>query len=539
MLKTSLAPEMDLLATVLADADEPLCEVWLDTTAMNLPGDFWVQHAEACQKAHAAMLALEAGSIANIDEHRQVGHYWLRDPGRAQDPKIQAAIEQAILQVQQFARSIHTGAVVSFTGRLFRKFLLIGIGGSALGPQLLASALGGRHDRLRPFFLDNTDPDGFDRVLSQINSLEGGLEDTMVLVVSKSGGTKETRNGMLVAQAAFAQAGLPWARHAVAVTQPGSELSQTAVREGFLAEFPMWDFVGGRTSVLSVVGLLPAALMGLDTDKLLAGARAMDQATRTADPTKNPALKMAACFFEATAGQGKRDLVVLPYKDRLDLLSRYLQQLVMESLGKELDRQGRTVHQGLTVYGNKGATDQHAYVQQLRDGVDNFFVAFIEVLSDHVTTPTLLTRSFFVEENVTAGDYLLGFLLGTQRALSDKGRRHLTLTLTELSERTLGALIALFERTVGYYAELINVNAYHQPGVEAGKVAASAVLWLQHELLQVLSDTPCTVVELCERAGTRTQVAWAWKVLEHLAQNGRIRRERTPGGKPMQTKYRR
>ena len=143
----------------------------------------------------------------------------------------------------------------------------------------------------------------------------------------------------------------------------------------------------------------------------------------------------------------------------------------MESLGKELDLQGRVVSQGLSVYGNKGSTDQHAYVQQLREGVNNFFVTFVEVLRDRAGASLEVDRG-----GVTCGDYLQGFLLGTRDALSEKDRSSVTLTITEVSPRTVGMLIALYERVVGLYASLIGINAYHQPGVEAGKKAAALAL---------------------------------------------------------------
>src|SRR5262249_48007618 len=152
------------------------------------------------------------------------------------------------------------------------------------------------------------------------------------------------------------------------------------IDSGFLARFPMWDWVGGRTSELSAVGLLPAALQGIDIDAMLEGARACDAVTRVHDTRKNPAAVMALCWYWSGHGKGEKDMVILPYKDRLELFSRYLQQLVMESLGKEKDLAGNVVNQGIAVYGNKGSTDQHAYVQQLRDGRLNFFVTFIEVL---------------------------------------------------------------------------------------------------------------------------------------------------------------
>ena len=152
----------------------------------------------------------------------------------------------------------------------------------------------------------------------------------------------------------------------------------------------------------------------------------------------------------------------------------------MESLGKRLDLEGQRVDQGLAVYGNKGSTDQHAYVQQLRDGVNNFFAVLVRVLESG-------GERVEVEPGITAGDYLHGFLLGTREALSGNDRDSMTLTVRRVDARTVGALIALFERAVGFYASLVGINAYHQPGVEAGKKAASTVLELQRKVAAALS----------------------------------------------------
>ena len=127
--------------------------------------------------------------------------------------------------------------------------------------------------------------------------------------------------------------------------------------------FPMWDWVGGRTSETSSVGLLPAALQGIDIKGLLDGARACDQVTRSKSFEDNPAAQLACMWHYAGEGHGKKDMVILPYKDRLELFSKYLQQLVMESIGKEYDLDENLVNQGIAVYGNKGSTDQHAYIQ--------------------------------------------------------------------------------------------------------------------------------------------------------------------------------
>ncbi len=500
--------------------------VSLDVSRMPFPSEFLATMAPPLEQAFAAMAALEAGALANPDERRMVGHYWLRAPQLAPTPELAGAITTTFAAIQAFAAQVHSGAVAGPRGK-FKHLLVIGIGGSALGPQFVSHALGQpRRDRLAVSFFDNTDPDGMDYVLA---GLRGRLPRTLVVVISKSGGTAETRNGMLEARTAFTAAGLDPARHFVAVTGEGSQLDRTAAREGWLARFPMWDWVGGRTSVLCAVGLLPAALQGLDISALLAGAAAMDAVTRRPVTAQNPAALLALMWHYATGGRGAKDMVVLPYKDRLLLFSRYLQQLVMESLGKEHDLQGAVVNQGLAVYGNKGSTDQHAYVQQLRDGVNNFFVTFIEVLRDRSPRASLE-----VEPGVTAGDYLQGFYLGTRDALSEKDRHSVTLTLPDVSPRSIGMLIALYERAVGLYASLIGINAYHQPGVEAGKLAAGAVIALKLRLAAALQARPgqfCTAEELAAALGAAEQTELVYKLLEHLAANpgsGVRKRARTP-----------
>jgi len=497
-------------------ADLPGLGFSLDASRMGLDQPFLERMAGPLARAFAGMAALEAGAIANPDEQRMVGHYWLRTPALAPRPELRQAIEVALVEVKRFAAEVHAARVRPERAARFTRLLCVGIGGSSLGPMFVADALGrpGR-DPLAPEFLDNTDPDGFARVLARIGP---GLDETLVVVTSKSGGTPETRNGMLAVEAAFARAGLSFARHAVAITQEGSALDRRAAAGGWLARFPMWDWVGGRTSELSAVGLLPAALQGLDVDGLLSGAAAMDQATRVADAVANPAALLALCWHRATGGVGDKAMVVLPYKDSLLLLSRYLQQLVMESLGKRLDLEGRRVEQGLTVYGNKGSTDQHAYVQQLRDGLPDFFAAFVRVLEPG-------GEPLEVEPGVTAGDYLHGLLLGTRAALSENGRASLTITVRRVDAPCVGALIALFERAVGLYASLIGVNAYHQPGVEAGKLAAAAVLSLQGKVLAALGPEPRDAEAVAAAAGAPGEVEAVFLVLEHLCASGRARCE--------------
>ncbi|MCP5522606.1 MAG: glucose-6-phosphate isomerase [Verrucomicrobiales bacterium] len=495
----------------------PTLNLSVDLSRVDFPAGLYARSAKLLKPAFGAMKELEQGTIANPDEERMVGHYWLRNPALAPNPALARTIRACQKQIKAFAASVHSGKVRGQKGR-FDHLLVIGIGGSALGPQFVANALGHpATDKITPHFFDNTDPDGIDRVLA---GLKGKLGRTLVVVISKSGGTKETANGMLEAQAAYRRAKLDFARHFVAVTGADSDLDKRAIAEGWLERFPMWDWVGGRTSQTAAVGLLPAALQGFDIDALLKGAAECDKVTRTPDVRGNPSAQLALMWHWIGGGRGAKDMVLLPYKDRLELLSRYLQQLVMESLGKELDRKGRVVNQGIAVYGNKGSTDQHAYVQQLREGLHNFFVTFIEVLKDRDG------RSIEVEPGITTGDYLSGFLLGTRDALYEKGRQSITLTVDEVSPFAVGVLIALFERAVGLYATMVNINAYHQPGVQAGKLAAGDVLKLQQKVVDYVAGfaagakgAKLTAEAIAAAVGAPAEAETVFKICERLSRN--------------------
>jgi glucose-6-phosphate isomerase len=481
----------------------------LDISRMKFPEDFFEKMHPKIEKAFGAMRELEAGAIANPTEKRMVGHYWLRNPALAPTPDLRTEIEDTVRRIKSFAEDVHAKKITAENGKSFEHVLLIGIGGSALGPQLVADALGSAHDPMNIFFFDNTDPDGFDRVFERMDDL---LAQTLVIVISKSGGTKETRNGMLETEARFEGKQLPFNKHAVAVTGAGSDLDKYAEENKWLARFPMYDWIGGRTSVMSAVGLLPMALEGFDIDNFLAGAAAMDERTRARDVTQNAAMLLALMWYYAGNGKGDKDMVIIPYKDRLALFAKYLQQLVMESLGKEKDLDGKAVHQGIAVYGNKGSTDQHAYVQQLRDGVLNFFVTFIEVRKDR------RSKRLEVEDGVTSGDYLQGFLRGTRSALYESGRESITISIPEMNAFNLGALIALYERAVGFYGSLVHINAYDQPGVEAGKKAATRLLQLQKQVIEKLAtDREKTAEEIARSIDAGPEDVF--HVLRHLASN--------------------
>lgn len=494
-------------------------KISLDTSKILFKDHFFQHMQSKIVRAFNEMDALEAGNIVNADENRMVGHYWLRNFQLAPRQDVNILLHDNWLKVCAFADKVINQEIQGTSGP-FKTLLCIGIGGSALGPQLLSDALERKMKGLRAMFIDNTDPDGIARILKKINK---HLGQTLVLVTSKSGSTPEPRNALMEVRAAFEHQKVPFSQHAVAITCEGSILDKLAQEEAWLARFPMWDWVGGRTSLFSNVGLLPAALQNIDISAMVQGATEMDILTRNTEVSKNPAMMLALSWYACTEGTGKRNMVVLPYKDALVLFPRYLQQLIMESLGKKLSTDGRTVYQGLTVYGNKGSTDQHAYVQQLRDGLDDSFVTFIEVQVPHNRSTVQ------VEQDLTSADFLEGFFLGTRAALSDVSRPSITITLKHLSAQSIGALIALFERAVGFYASFVRINAYNQPGVEAGKKAASRYLDLQKQILAYLGEHrghSFHTEDIAKALHLEEKTEDVFKLLEYLAANKRIFRNK-------------
>lgn len=443
-------------------------DLTLDFSRMELPEDLAEQLQGPIQRAVRHLRDVEAGLEVNTDEGRKVGHYWLRDPELG-EPDVAAEIRKSWKSIESFARQFEAGP--------WKQVLWIGIGGSGLGPQLLRGALERPGETPAMYFLDNTDPSGFDHVYRQLQ-VTGTWKETLTVVVSKSGGTRETHNGLTITQRQYAAHELGFEANAVAITLPGSKLDQLATGKTggakWAATLPLWDWVGGRTSIFSAVGLLPAALLNFEMREFIEGARALDANTRQESIHENAALQLAAAWYYWVEVKQRRNMVILPYCDRLELFGKYLQQLVMESLGK----QGK----GITVLGNKGSTDQHSYVQQLRDGTADFFVTFLrELVPPH---------DYEVEPGVTVGDYLCAFQEGTARALSEAGRPSLRISFHQLNERVLGQLIAIYERAVGYFGAMIELNPYHQPGVEAGKKAANSVIDLQQRVVVHLRQHP-------------------------------------------------
>ena len=425
-------------------------------------------------RALAEQSRIERGEHVNTDEDRQVGHYWLRAPDMAP-----SGVGQEIAAAQ--ANIIETSNAIlaerdAQGAPKWTDAIVVGIGGSSLGAAFVSQALGleRRETSLRLHFLDNTDPDGVTGILDAIGDRLAG---TLVIMISKSGSTRETQNGYAIVRARFERNGLNVAQNSIGVSMPGSKLHMMAEEHGFLHHFPIWDFVGGRTSILSSAGLLPLALAGADIRSFLDGAAKMDAMTRSTSLRENPAGLLAVALHQLCLSNEIRQLAIVPYRDRLSKLAMYLQQLFMESLGKELDRENQLVNQGLTVFGNKGSTDQHSYFQQLRDGRSDVVTLFVESVLEPSSEDDIE-----MEDGVRVSDYLFAFLHGSRAALSEKRRHNILISLERVDEDAIGGLLALFERTVGFLGTFVNINAYSQPGVEAGKKAAESIIDLQRAL---------------------------------------------------------
>lgn len=366
-------------------------------------------------------------------------------------------------------------------GQAFENVVVLGIGGSALGATALLHALRGgdwnqrsaeaREHYPRLFVLDNVDPDTVTSLLDRID-----VRRTLFNVISKSGTTAETMSQYLVFRERLAEAledpdGVR--RHLVFTTDPeGGVLRQIADDEG-VATLPVPQNVGGRFSVLSAVGLFPAALVGIEIDALLAGARAMDERCRAGELTENPAGLFAALQWLADTEAGAPIHVMMPYADRLYSMADWFRQLWAESLGKRVDRAGNEVFTGPTPVKALGATDQHSQVQLYMEGPFDKTVTFLAVAERQRDVPIPELHGD-IDALGYLGGHTLGALLDAERrattaALADRGRMNMTLTLPRLDEHALGELLIMLEVATVYAGGLYGVDPLDQPGVELGK----------------------------------------------------------------------
>jgi glucose-6-phosphate isomerase len=368
-------------------------------------------------------------------------------------------------------------------GQAYDHVLVLGIGGSALGTKALLNALrppawNELDDEARDFFprltvLENVDPTSVSAALDRIDPRR-----VLVNVISKSGGTAETMAQYLVVRAWLERSlGQAAARHLVFTTDPSRGALRELAQREHIATLDVPTDVGGRFSVLSPVGLLPAALVGIDVDGLLRGANRAVARAEGGDLLQNSAALYAGLHWAADADLGARIHVLMPYTDRLREFAEWYRQLWAESLGKRAGRDGKVVHAGPTPLAAVGATDQHSQVQLFMEGPFDKVITFavVEDFGVDVPIPVPPDSSQKLPADLA---YLPGHSLGqllraegdaTSAALAQMGRMNCTLRLPDLSAETVGEAIMFYQVATGYAGVWYGVDPFDQPGVELGK----------------------------------------------------------------------
>ncbi|MCZ6691637.1 MAG: glucose-6-phosphate isomerase [Planctomycetota bacterium] len=370
----------------------------------------------------------------------------------------------------------------SGVGRRYKNIVVIGMGGSSLGFAAIhracshpfANLKSRRAGSPRVFVLDNIDPDTVSALLEVAKP-----RDTFFNVISKSGSTPETAANFFVILEKLRKARPDtWREHLAITTDPDKgPLRSFASREG-IASFPVPPGVSGRFSALSAVGMLPAAAAGIPIDEVLEGAREMDVASLQSGFDTNIPFQIAL-IHTLLARRHKSIAVMMPYSDGLSGFSLWFRQLWAESLGKRLDLSRKEVHAGQTPVVAAGAADQHSQIQLYVEGPNDKVIGFL-ALEKHRKRVRIPSDDASGELGYLGGTGLDRVLRaereGTQVALTRANRPNYTITIPTTSPKTIGALLYLFEAAVVYAGRMLGINPYDQPGVEAGKKAAAALL---------------------------------------------------------------
>ena len=400
-----------------------------------------------------------------------------RETGEIDFSKLLAPMKTQLVEIIEYANTV---------APKFENFVVLGIGGSALGPLAVHQALNHyyynelppekRNHRPRFYVLDNIDPVRFNELLQMLDP-----HKTLFNVISKSGNTSETMAQFLIVRDTLLRVcGEHYAEHIVVTTdREKGNLLPIALKEGF-QRFVIPAGIGGRFSELTPVGLLAAAICGIDVERLMDGAIEMDQWIReTQGVFSNPA-QLRAALAHLSWQKGKNISVFMPYADGLKTMADWYAQLWAESLGKRYDRQGRVVHLGQTPVKALGVTDQHSQVQLYAEGPDDKIITFVSVqtFKENVEIPIDLDLPEDIQflGGRTLAELLLAEQKATEYALTLAGRQHQKLILPTLDAYNVGQLLLLIEWETAYMGELLNINAFDQPGVEEGKNGTYALM---------------------------------------------------------------
>lgn len=352
--------------------------------------------------------------------------------------------------------------------------VVIGIGGSALGAICLEQSLKHLYEKEqlreegkpRLHVLDNIDPVLIEELKETID-----LKRALFLVISKSGATPESISAFLYFREEVAKQGLAVNRHFIFVTDPKENILHTIAEEEGIRLFDHPD-VGGRFSVLSTVGLLPAALIGINIDRLLAGARDVRDDFISNNFAQNLSFQLASVQY-LLAKKGKHICVLMPYAQKLIRFADWYAQLLAESIGKQVDREGKEIHAGITPVKALGTTDQHSQTQLYNEGPNDKLIMFVQVL--HPTRSVKIPMPYNLRELEYLEGASFNHLLEAERAATADAyttykRPNLVITIDKIDEYHLGQLFMLFEGSVAFLGEYFNVDAFNQPGVELAKV---------------------------------------------------------------------
>lgn len=359
-----------------------------------------------------------------------------------------------------------------YVRKKFDNFVVLGIGGSALGIKMLQNTFIGSVNKdigINIYVCDNIDPDSYITLLNKLN-----LKKTMFNVITKSGSTTETLSQMVIAIEKFKAKKLDYSTHFCVTTTKDNELYRYALSEG-MQVFDIPKCVGGRFSVLSNVGLIPASVMGLDIRSMLDGAKSLKE-NATLSGLNNIAYTSAYINY-TYLNEGLTNLVVMPYSDRLKLVPDFFAQLWAESLGKKLNRKGEEVFAGQTPIKTLGVTDQHSQLQLYSEGIKDKLIMFMKVENSQYDNDINGELPFAPHLKNTSLKKLIDIEYNsTAYSLTTLDRPNYTIIIDQVNEYTMGQLIMLMEMMTAFMGEMMSIDTYNQPGVELSKIYTKACL---------------------------------------------------------------